>query len=102
MTDTLTQYGVALGVIVIVLREVFNFLKEGKSKKNGNSCITREEFDHHKAAVQYKENCKPIVDGVKAEFRAVCAGMQTRHEDFAATIIRRFDRVERLIRNGDK
>jgi hypothetical protein len=62
MKEVLTQVGVGGIFAIVVLKEVFGFLKSVKNKngKNGDK-ITRREFDIHKTEVQYKDNCEQVV-----------------------------------------
>lgn len=67
MEQTLTQGGVIVVFAVIVIREVLNFAKNGKLRKNNNG-ISRIEFDKHKESVQYKDNCTEIVKRMDGRF----------------------------------
>lgn len=61
MTDSvIVQLGVGGILAILLLREVFGFLKNSRTKNN-KGCVTINEFERHKDAVQYKDNCEQIV-----------------------------------------
>ena len=71
MDDTLTHVGIGGIFAILILREVFGFLKNSRAKLNGNSPITRNEFDKHKDAVQYRDNCGQIVKRIDGNFTSL-------------------------------
>jgi len=67
--ESVTQIGVGGIFALLVIREVFSFIK---NKKNGGPvshieydenqrAVTCHEFEHHKSMAQYKDNCQEIV-----------------------------------------
>lgn len=74
MQETLTQLGVGGIFVILVLREVFNFLKNHKNNKT-KQCgeISRVEFEKHKDVVQYKRECGEIVKRLEERFDSVDA-----------------------------
>jgi len=63
--DMWTQLGIGGIFTMLILREVFGFLK---SRNNGNNkesvlpvVVTREEFEAHKKSVQSKDTCTETV-----------------------------------------
>ena len=69
MDIPVTEIGVGGALAVIVMREVFGFVKTRK----GNSCIARGEFEEHKKSVQYKDTCEQIVKRFEANHKEVVA-----------------------------
>jgi len=86
----ITEIGVGGAVAVIIIREVFSFLKQ---KKNGE-LISRDEFDRHRRSVQYKDNCEQIVKRLDEANKA----QETRFNN----VDKQFDEVKVLIKNGGK
>ena len=62
--ETLTQVGVGGIIVILVLREVFGFMKN----RNGSTPITKTEFEKHKDSVQYKDNCTEVVKRMDMRF----------------------------------
>jgi hypothetical protein len=86
MTDLITQIGVGGAFAVIMAREAYKFAKDYKN--NGDSDIVkRKEFEEHKKAVVYKDNCALVKEFNKERFDHIDAKLES---------------VERLIRNGGK
>ena len=75
MESWLTELGVGGILAIIILREVFNFLKSNKNNKNDKTnCsgdISREEFESHKKVVQYESTCIQIVKRLEGRFDSV-------------------------------
>lgn len=77
MDSWLVQIGVGGVFAIVVLREVFNFLKSYKNhrdcKKQENNpgqasttnFVSRTEFEQHKSSVQYKDTCGEIVKRIE-------------------------------------
>jgi hypothetical protein len=89
------EIGAGGALAIVILREVFNFIK-GQRNKNGG--VTRAEFEKHKDSAQYKDNCEQIVKRMDAAFIAqekMFRLMEKRIEDH-------FMDVKKLIRNGGK
>jgi len=86
-----TEIGVGGAIAVIIIREVLGFVI--KQKKNGE-LVGREEFEKHKANVQYKENCQQIVKRLDDT-----NGMQEKRFD---KIDKQFDEVKVLIKNNGR
>ena len=64
----MTQLGVGGIFAIVVLREVFNFLKNKNGKNKCSGEVSREEFERHKGAVQYKDTCDEIVKRLEGRF----------------------------------
>jgi hypothetical protein len=104
MTDTLTQIGVGFAVVILVLRELPNIIKAATAKRNKESTgehrsyVMREEFEDHKKAVQYRDNCGQIVKRIDGRFddaEKVAIERQKRIDG-------QFEEVKVLIRSGGK
>lgn len=91
MDNIVTQVGIGGIFAIIVLREVFTFLNNSKTKKVNNS-VSRSEFDRHKDTMQSKENCRQIVKRLDSAFAA-----QDKRFD---QIDKQFGEVKTLIRNN--
>jgi hypothetical protein len=93
---SIVEIGAGGALAIVILREVFNFIKNQRFTKNGG--VTRTEFEKHKDSVQYKDNCKQIVKRIDAAFEAqekMFRLMEKRIEEH-------FSDVKKLIRNGGK
>jgi hypothetical protein len=89
MDNVLTQLGVGGCLVILVLKTVFDYLK--RNERNGNGaktvlCVGRPEFEKHKEAVQYKDNCEQIVKRIDQNFHE-------RKQDMD----KRFDKVENCL-----
>ena len=94
MTDIpIIEVGVGGAVALIIIREVFGFVRDYKNGKGGDM-VTRHEFDEHKKSVQYKDNCEQIVKRLDEANRS--------HELRFNSIDKQFDEVKLLIKNGGK
>ena len=94
----IAEYGVGGALVLIILREVFSFIKSQRANRNGSSGITRNEFERHKDSVQYKDNCEQIVKRMDAAFESqekMLKLMERRIEEH-------FEDVKKLIRNGQE
>jgi len=107
MKETLSQYGVAVVIIILVLREVLPWASGLLKSTNGQtrngktlSCVTRTEFDKHKEAVQYKDNCEQIQKTIEVKFN----GLTTLTNQRFNTLEQGITDVKTLIRNrgGDQ
>ena len=108
MEEYIKEVGIGGVFVIMILREVFNFVKE---KKNGsvyqddNRHITYEEFEKLKTTAQYKDNCFEIVKRLEGEFRAIefrdTRRVQAVDESFKS-IKEDFKEVKTLIKNGNK
>jgi hypothetical protein len=93
---SIVEIGAGGALAIVILREVFNFIKNQRFNKNGG--VTRTEFEKYKDSVQYKDNCEQIVKRVDAAFEAqekMFRLMEKRIEEH-------FSDVKKLIRNGGK
>lgn len=97
-SDLLTHSGLAIIGAVIILREILPFFVKSTKNTNGNGSVTRTEYEEHKKTVQYKDNCKAVVEGVKTHI----VSLRERHEDLAKNIQVQLEEVKSLIRNGNK
>lgn len=70
MSEIVTQVGVGGALAIIILREVFTFVKN-HSNEGKHRYVTRGEFDKHKEAVQYRDNCGEIVRRLDGNFEAM-------------------------------
>ena len=100
MEEYIKEVGIGGVFALMILREVFNFIKE---KKNGsvsqvghddNKHVNYEEFEKHKAVVQYKDNCLEVVK----RFDGLFASQEKRFD----RIDSQFLEVKTLIKNGNK
>ena len=66
--ESITHIGVGGIFALLVIREVFGFIKSKKQNLNGNTPITKIEFEKHKDVVQYKDNCREIVKRMDGRF----------------------------------
>ena len=100
MDSFITQLGVGGIFAIVVIREVFNFIKsrnnkDGKEEPQYNfGFVNRSEFEEHKKAVQYKDNCEQIVKRIDSSFNS-----QEKRFD---AIDRQFGEVKLLIKNSGK
>ena len=83
--ETITQIGVGGIFALMVIREVFGFIKSKKTN-GANVPVSKMEFDKHKDVVQYKDNCIEIVKRMDGRFDNVDSQL---HE------------VKDLIKNGN-
>ena len=75
MNELVTQIGVPAIVVILILREIVPAVRNGKSTKP-NGFIGRPEFDKHKDAVQYKDNCEQIVKRMDGRFDTVDSSLK--------------------------
>ena len=69
--EVITQLGVGGIFAILILKIVFDFVSQHKNKtKHKEDCVTRNEFNKHKGAVQYRNNCEQIVKRIDAAFDA--------------------------------
>lgn len=68
MESWMMQLGVGGIFAIVVLREVFNFLKSKNGKDKCGGDVSREEFESHKKDVQYESTCKQIVKRMDGRF----------------------------------
>lgn len=100
MKEQLSQYGVAIVLLILILREVLpwalNVMKTNGKQVKTNGCVSRTEFDKHKDAVQYKDNCEQVQKTIKVQFD----GLTTLTNQRFSAVEKGIAQVEKLIRNG--
>ena len=100
MIEQLSQYGVAVVILILVLREVLPWAANIVNGKNGRvksgENVTRTEFDQHKKVVQYRDNCEQIQITINTRFD----GLEKLTNQRFSTIENSLDDVKRLIKNG--
>lgn len=64
--SSITSLGVGGIFALLVIREVFAYTKGRKT--NESISVSKTEFDKHKCAVQYKDNCIEIVKRMDGRF----------------------------------
>jgi hypothetical protein len=107
--DTLTYIGWSGIITVMILREVFAYLIKNKSGDNGvRSSLPRDNKNDLKELadkVQYKDNCKQIVERIEDAFRNIESRDRERKE-YQNSQFKKIDdqlvEVKTLIRNGNK
>jgi hypothetical protein len=95
MSDILVQLGVGGVFAILIIREVFGFVKSHKPKNtNGKTFhVTRQEFEKHKDSVQYRDACGEIVKRIDGNFVA----LEKRDEERMANAKQRFDSIDSSI-----
>lgn len=100
MGEQLTQYGVGVVIIILVLREVLPWATNIVSAKNGRNgksdCVSRSEFTQHKRDVQYKDNCGQIQKTINTKFEGLTNLTNQRFN----TLEQGITDVKSLIKNG--
>lgn len=94
MKDLITQLGVPVIVVILILREIVPVLKNNSRKNSKDKYVVRQEYEKHKEAVQYKDNCEQIVKRLDETNKA-----QEKRFD---NIDKQFDEVKVLIRNNGR
>lgn len=92
LEQLVTTIGVPGILVILIFREVLNY----KFKRNGDDrelAIKRDEFEEHKKAVVYKDNCNLIKEFNRQRFDA--------NDKKLDMIDRKLDDVRTLIRNGN-
>ena len=103
--ESITHLGIGGIFALLVIREVFGFIRNRKENMNGNTPITRTEFDNHKNVAQYKDNCHEIVKRIENEFRAIEVRDKCRIkvvDDNFKFLKEDLKEVKTLIKNGNK
>jgi len=91
MSDNLlTQLGVGGIFAVVIIREAFSFMKATKTKLNGDSPLTRKEFDDHSKSFQYKGECETTVAAIGQRFE----DLDKLHTERKEHHDERFDRID--------
>lgn len=95
MDSVLMQLGVGGIFAILIIREVLNFAKASKVREsaNGNKPVTRSEFEKHKDAVQYRDNCVQIVKRIDSAF----ASAEKRADERLRGVDTQFEAVGRQI-----
>ena len=86
MDIPITEIGVGGAVALIILREAFRFARDVKPG-NSTDAVKRKEFEEHKKAVVYKDNCALVTEFNNERFNR---------------IDRKLEKIETLIKNGGK
>jgi len=95
-SDPITQVGVGGIVALLVIREVFGFIKSKKISLNGNGPVTKTEFAEHKKVAQYKDNCVQVQRTIEQKFNGL---IDLTNERFC-TINKGIENLSELIKNG--
>lgn len=100
MIEQLSQYGVAVVILILVLREVLPWAASIVNGKNGrvksSDSVTRAEFDQHKKVVQYRDNCEQIQITINTRFD----GLEKLTNQRFGSIETGLNEVKSLIKNG--
>jgi hypothetical protein len=91
--ELITQIGVGGIFAVVVIREVFTFMKSQKMRMNGESRLSRKEFEEHKKSVQYKDNCEATHAAIAQRF----SDMEKRDDDNRKFVGQRFNGVDQQL-----
>jgi hypothetical protein len=88
--ELITQVGVGVVGVVIILREVFSFMKSQKvGKANGDLPVPRKEFESHKQIAQTKDNCEALHEAISQRFE----DMEKRDDDNRKFVSQQFNGV---------
>lgn len=85
MNELLTQVGVGGILAILILREVFGFLKNKKNNP-GTGVVSATDFREFQREVQYVSTCKQIVKRLDERFDTVC---------------NKLDKLDDFLRNGN-
>ena len=75
--QTITHLGIGGLFALAILKVVFDFLKGQRINKNGNTPITKTEFEKHKSTVQYKDTCKEVVHRIDSSLESIDGKLNT-------------------------
>lgn len=105
MNELLTQIGVGGVIVILVLRDLLPLVISGTARPGyGNNnvpkLVTRMEFDEHRKAVQYRDNCAEIVKRMEQGLAGLAEHMRQRKDMVDNNFMRmdrQFEEVKALI-----
>ena len=107
-SDLFTQIGVGGIFAILIIREVFGFLKTKGSNGDGQTVLSHENKEAIKmliSRVQYKDSCDQIVKRIEGEFRNIerrDAERKEYQDEQFQQIDRQLESVKTLVKNGNR
>ena len=96
--EFITHIGVGGIFALLVIKEVFEFIKNKKISLNGNGPVTKTEFAEHKKVAQYKDNCMQVQRTIEQKFN----GLTDLTNERFRTVNKGIENLSELIKNGSK